>query len=95
MIFKLNFMKGHSLQTQKGFLRKTNFLLKQMKTMSVLNVAKRAILQKNVFQKQPENHLSNFQETTLFQDPASFNPSCFNLVKDLKNPLKLTLKPST
>ena len=95
MIFKLNFMKGHYLQIQKGFLRKTKFLLKQMKTLNVLNVAKRAILQKNVFQKQPQNHLSNFQEITLFQDPASFNPSCFNLVKDLKKPLKLTLKPNT
>lgn len=68
MIFKLNFMKGHSLLTPKGSLRKTNFLQKKMRTLSVLNVAKWAILLKIIFQKQPQNHLSGFQEIILFQD---------------------------
>ena len=95
MIFILNFMKGNSLLIQKGSLRKTNSLPKQMRTPNVLNVAKHAILLKIVFQKQPQNHLSGFQETTLFQDPANFNQKWFNLDKDLKKPLKLTLKQNT
>ena len=61
MIYKLNFMKGHSLQTQEGLLKETKTFLtqKQMTTLNVLNVVKRVILQKTVSQKQPQNHLTN------------------------------------
>ena len=94
MIYKLNFMKGHSLKTQKDLLKETKPFLtqKQMTTLNVLNVVKRVILQKTVSQKQPQNHLTNSQETTLSQELASFNQNCFNLVKLFKTRLKKFLK---
>jgi hypothetical protein len=74
MIFKLNFMRGHSLLIPKGSLRKTNFLQKQMRTPSVLNVAKQAILLKIVFQKQPQKPSFKFSGNNPFSGPNKFQP---------------------
>jgi hypothetical protein len=88
MIYKLNFMKGHSLQTQKDLLKETKTLQtqKQMTILNVLNVEKKVTLQKTVSKKQPQNHLTNSQEL------ESFNQKCFNLVKLFKTRLKKFLK---
>ena len=74
MIFKLNFMKGHSLQTQKGFFKKNKIPSKANENTECFKCGKKGHFAKDCFSKTTSEPSFKFSGNNSFSRPNKFQP---------------------